>query len=547
MTSNSQKQLPIRQRLTAIHGWSGILVGIFLYWVIFTGAIAVIADDLNDWAEPLAKSQEIQIADGTDSLLRRLSQQVKPEYIDDVFIFATSDKRQQVFFHTHKELEDGSHADIGELFIIDPTNGEIIEQAEGTLAQASSQLNTGKLGRFIVEWHVQLHVPAPYGLILTGALGLALLLACLSGIFMHRHLIRDAFIRRRRQADLLSKKDTHTVASTWNLPFTIILSFTGSFFSLAGAFAIPVIAIIAFGGDQELLLETVQGTPVVNERPAELQNIDPMLAKTVEESGAAVRFAEITHWGRADSRVTIHNWVEDGALLNQQYAFNGTTGEFLGPQTAIGQQPSLGNDLIALMGPLHFGHFAGWASKLLWLLMGIASAYAAISGMNLWTKRRQQVPLWRRFYRLNLASTWGLPLALIAVSILFLISHSGHITGPVEPRMFALFGAIIATLVVVVMLPIRASVVRSQLMLLNIAGLLCLPFLRIILLQPSVDAQTVSFNSLMIDGLCISAAIVIGLSLFRNSYRSGENTARQQPQLKDKDFKFKTSDQQGSI
>lgn len=508
--------MPIRQQLTAIHGWSGTLLGIFLYWVILTGALAVIADDINDWAEPLANSKEAQIGIGTDAHLRTLSQQVKPEYLDDVFVFATSDKRQKIFFHTHQKQPDGSHVDVGQLFVINPMTGHIIEQAEGTLEEASHQLNTGKLGRFIVEWHVQLHVPEPYGLILTGVLGLALLLACISGIVMHRHLIRDAFIRRRRNGDLLSKKDTHTVASTWNLPFAIILSFTGSFFSLAGAFAIPVIAIIAFGGDQELLIETVQGTPAVDERAAPLQNIDPMLTQSVQQSGAPVRFVEVTHWGRADSRVNVHNWVKDGDLLNQQFAFNGATGEFLGSQTAIGQQPSLGNDLISLMGPLHFGNFAGWSSKLLWLLMGFASAYATVTGMNLWTKRRQDNPVWRRFYRLNLASTWGLPLALTGVAILFLFSHVGYIDGAVEPMMFQLFTAIIVAALIISYLPLNVSTVRYSLILLNVVGLSCLPILRFILLDPDTSNGTINTTSIVIDSLCVITALLMTLSLYRS-------------------------------
>ena len=38
------------KRLLAVHGWSGTILGLLLYVVIFTGAIVVFADEIGAWS-----------------------------------------------------------------------------------------------------------------------------------------------------------------------------------------------------------------------------------------------------------------------------------------------------------------------------------------------------------------------------------------------------------------------------------------------------------------------------------------------------------------
>src|SRR3546814_2468228 len=90
------------------------------------------------------------------------------------------------------------------------------------------------------DLHVRLHVPNPWGLLLTGILGLAMLVAAISGLLIHRHLFKDIFTLRTRANPVLVDRDRHSVAGTWSLPFAFILAFTGSFFSFFGTIGVPV-------------------------------------------------------------------------------------------------------------------------------------------------------------------------------------------------------------------------------------------------------------------------------------------------------------------
>ncbi|MGB2254453.1 MAG: PepSY-associated TM helix domain-containing protein [Spongiibacter marinus] len=506
------------QTMLALHGWGAVIFGLLLYWVILTGTIAVFADDINDWASPLPVAIPETFPLGTDAMLRKAAADVAPEYLDELIVFATAGGRIRAFFHTHAESEDGEHPEEkGVLFVFDPASGDILQRFEGTQSEIEAQSHYGKLGHFLVEWHVQLHVPSPWGLMLTGILGLSLLVACVSGFAMHRHLIKDAFLRRRRGGDVLSHKDAHVMASTWNLPFAFILAFTGSFYSLAGAFAIPAIAMVAFGGDQEKLIETVQGLPPAEDpRPAEMANIDTML-EDVRAAGHRTRFLTVDHWGRQDARISVFPWQAEGELLPKGYSFDAQTGENLGEKPALGQSPSLGSDLVALMGPLHFGNFAGWLSKTVWFALGFAGAYVCISGLTLWVKRREQQKTWQYLLRATLWSAWGLPLALVAAAAAYLLQQAGVLAGAVEPLMFKAFGLCLALSGILAGIVRRVTGVRRILVISLGLGLCALVALRLLLGGPGwVSAATAGLTAVVV----LDVALLLGGAwLLRREWR----------------------------
>src|SRR3546814_18195836 len=105
----------------------------------------------------------------------------------------------------------------------------------------------------------------PWGRIGTGILGLLMMTAEMSGVLMHRNMIRDLFVAERPGRRLVSARDRHVLASSWSLPFAIILAFTGSFFSFALSVSFPIVAQVAFGGDREAMAHTLFAAPVASD------------------------------------------------------------------------------------------------------------------------------------------------------------------------------------------------------------------------------------------------------------------------------------------
>uniref|UniRef100_UPI0025D35F0D PepSY-associated TM helix domain-containing protein n=1 Tax=Nevskia sp. TaxID=1929292 RepID=UPI0025D35F0D len=343
------------KELLAIHGWSAVFLGLLLYAVILTGVVSVFAREIGDWSAPLQQARPRALpAQGLDAAIRKAANDIDPVFHDEVFFFSDTAGRIRSFFHTH-EKKDGSKVpeEKGVEFDFDPRTLAVLDRREGWADDIRDRNVPKALADFFVELHVSLHLPAPWGQLLTGVLGLAMLLAAVTGFLVHRHLIRELFTLRRNKDPLLVRRDAHVIAGTWNLPFAFVLAFTGSFFSFAGSFGIPAMAMVAFGGDQEKLIETVVGTPAAEDRtPAAFGDLDAMLADARQRSASEVGSVVINHYGRADAHVIVSTLAPDGKLGGATYTYAGAgkdpgAAAFIQQKPTLGLVPSVGNDLVA--------------------------------------------------------------------------------------------------------------------------------------------------------------------------------------------------------
>jgi uncharacterized iron-regulated membrane protein len=410
--------------LVAIHGWAGTALGLLLYAVIVTGTVAVFAQEIRVWSSGALQS-ESPLHAPIDATLRRLAGQTPEQFRDDVTLRVTTARNVSAFFHSHVKDEAGQITEKGVVWQVAP-DGRVISRRDATRANVFAQDTDGVLGTFFVDLHVRLHLPNPYGLVLTGVLGLAMLAAAVSGLLMHRHLFTDLFTLRGR-VRMVGLRDLHTVAASWTLPHAFVLAFTGAFFSFATSIGVPLLAMVAFGGDRAALVETVVGAKEKPDpRPADGVNLDRVLADARARSGGTLISANVDHWGRADAHITVRSGPRDGALGGVTLAYDGATGAFVGEKPSLGTKPSLGNTVFELMGPLHFGNFAGWWSKAVWFALGFASAYVTWSGLGLWLRRRDDRPAWRAFGRVIAWTGAGLPFSMaVSAAAFFLALPSG--------------------------------------------------------------------------------------------------------------------------
>lgn len=415
----NQRQL---KRLTAIHGWSAIILGLLLYAVIVTGAVAVFSDEIGRWSAGEARA-DVPLAGPVDVRVRRLAEEVAAENREDVSIWSAEGGDLHVFFHRHMmNPETGVLDDFGTIFRVGPA-GEILDRHDGFVWRDPAAWDASALRHFLVELHVQLYLPAPWGLIVTGVLGLMMMAAVISGLLMHRHIIRDLFVAERPGRRLVSARDRHVLAASWGLPFAFVLAFTGSFFSFASTVGFPLVAAVAFGGDQEAMAETLFDPPTPeDDRRAPQANLDRLIAAS-SETGGAPTFVSIHHYGRADSRVEIWHDPSAGGLLYVTNVYEGASGAFVERRAPLGTAPSVGGTLYGLMYPLHFGHFAGILSKIVWGALGVSMAFVVLSGYRIWLRRRDGSVVWRRFGRAVETTGYGLPLAMVTSAWAFFLAR----------------------------------------------------------------------------------------------------------------------------
>jgi uncharacterized iron-regulated membrane protein len=410
--------------MVAVHGWSGILLGLLLYAVVVTGMVAVFAEEIGIWSAGHVETRSA-FARPIDAAVRELAARTPEKYRHDVSLFEIGDHRLGAFFHDHETAPNGQPVERGIYYQLH-ADGSIDKALEGTGQQLFGPRNDDALSSFLVDTHVRLHVPDPWGLLLTGILGLAMLVAAISGVLIHRHLFKDIFTLRRKANPVLVDRDRHSVAGTWSLPFAFLLAFTGSFFSFFGTVGVPVVAMAAFGGDQQSLSDAVFGSPGKPDPSARpIGNLDRIAADAARRTGGAPTFIAIEHYGRADSTITMFNDPRAGDLEPQTLVYRGATGAFDRVKPSIGAVPSAGGTLAAIMAPIHFGNFAGLLSKAIWFGLGFAMCYVTFTGLRLWLARRRDDA--RSLGWLERAATvvgLGLPFALAASAAGFLVTMS---------------------------------------------------------------------------------------------------------------------------
>jgi uncharacterized iron-regulated membrane protein len=297
----------------------------------------------------------------------------------------------------------------------------VISRSEGYGDEIAAADPFAALGRFYVTLHVRLHLPNPWGLIVTGVLGLAMLVAAVSGIIMHRHLFTDIFTLRGRNR-LVGLRDLHSVAGTWTLPHAFVLAFTGAYLSFAIAVGLPMLAKIAFKGDVREMVSVLNAIRTIDARPAQPANLDDVFTDARSRAGAPLLLASIDNRGRADARITVFPAPRPGELSAMRLIYDGGTGAFIRERPIIGTKPSAGASLLGLVAPIHFGNFAGWWSRAVWFALGAASAYVTWSGLTLWVGRRTDQRGWSLLALVNAWVGGGLPFAMSAAAVAYFIS-----------------------------------------------------------------------------------------------------------------------------
>jgi uncharacterized iron-regulated membrane protein len=405
--------------LVAVHGWFGAVLGLLLYAVIVTGTAAVFANEIKAWSGGLLGTSD-PFARPLNALIERLEAETPKEFREDLSIRATPAGNLWAFFHVDEKV-NGVPKERGILYTVAP-DGRVIARAEGYGDEIAAAEPFSALGRFYVDLHVRLHVPNPWGLILTGILGLAMLVAAVSGIMMHRHLFTDIFTLRGRSR-LVGLRDLHSVAGTWTLPHAFVLAFTGAYLSFAIAVGLPMLAKIAFQGDVREMITVLNGLRVVDARPAAPANLDDVLSDARDRAAAPLLLVGMTNRGRADARITVFPAPKHGELSAMRLIYDGATGALIRERPVLGTEPSVGASLLGLVAPLHFGNFAGWWSRAVWFALGAAGAYVTWSGLSLWVRRRADQRGWRALSRTTAWVGGGLPFAMAAAAAGYFISR----------------------------------------------------------------------------------------------------------------------------
>ncbi|WP_234419327.1 PepSY-associated TM helix domain-containing protein [Sphingomonas sp. EC-HK361] len=392
MTAAHPRPATFVQRALAGHAAIGLLVGALLYLVCLSGAIAVIHDRWQRWEQPnIAEMHALTPAAAQTAMTNVLA----------------SERGRPATTHLYIRMPT---PDLPRAVVTTDSGGRYID-AQGGIAGREAHSWT----EFVLALHMYLNLPMTWGMILVGALGVALAAAVVTGVLAHPRILRDAFTLRARHDSQIARADWHNRLGVWTLPFALAIALTGAFIGL-GSVGFTVLAKAYSGGNLEAAYAPIFGAEATPDKRAAPP---PDIARALTTLTARVPQASPTYVivhdpGTRGQHVQIIAEHPRRLIYGETYAFD-AAGRWRG---AVGlADGAMGKQFAASTYNLHFGNFGGLAVELLYVLLGLALCVITATGTTLWLQKRRRRGLgsdrldacWR-------VVVWGSPLAIVALT-----------------------------------------------------------------------------------------------------------------------------------
>lgn len=347
-----------------LHSWLGIVTGVGLLLVAWTGSLVVFNDEIEWVLDPEVRADPargvVPLNDVVAAIQHRhpglrleLHPQIGPHWVHVAYVYQGRTQR---------------------MLLVDPASAAIRrdDAMDGYVFSYSY---------FLRQLHVRL-LMGYWGRVLVGAFGVTLLLSVLTSLRIYREWFRSLLRLRRNEGRRIFHMDLHKAIGLWSLLFNLMFAVTGAVLGLENLYYRiwpPAITdVIALPPPTFAVPVPITPDTLV----AGLARFDPAFRPTaigVREDGTLSVSGD--HPGVL---------AAEGA---SRYEASAGTGVVTASRDAR-REPWPGY-LYNLLDPLHFGYFgerwglaAGYAVELLWFVAGLAPGVLAITGGVMWTIRR---------------------------------------------------------------------------------------------------------------------------------------------------------------
>lgn len=372
------------------HSWIGIISGILLFIVTFSGIPALFDHEIEYWQYPEYSEQRNTLLSPAESnsesnqtaqifdLEKTILQTNTLEFSYEKFFIQPSSELNNhiVLAHFDKKKE-------ADLRYLNATNYQ-------KFPESPSELN-----HLLAHLHTDLHLPKPWGRYLVGLAGMAMLLAIIAGIFIHLKWRKEFVTLRPKRSWRLLLTDQHKLLGLWSLPFTLILAFTGTILGLLGLIS-PILALAAFNGDVEKATIAVLGPraeitgeytpayplnnllerleidlPNTSLKLIQIDGLNSQGDELLADIGGIIKFSGY-HKNKLSNLETVTYSLSSGEMLHQ--------GSFIGK--GVFQR------IFAAVTPLHYVLFGNTWLKVFYAIAAMAACGLILTGNILWLYRR---------------------------------------------------------------------------------------------------------------------------------------------------------------
>lgn len=300
----------IRQSMSDLHAWAGLLFGWILYAMFLTGTVAYFKDELSQWMRPELPHQ-VQVPDQAVAAQRIADELGNIVPGSSQWSMRLPDARNSsVYAFWRAPPSIPGHRAFGEANF-DPATGQKVTSRD-TLG-----------GDFFYRFHFQFHyMPVVWGRWIAGAAAMFMLVAIISGVITHKKIFVDFFTFRWGKGQR-SWLDAHNALSVFGLPFSFMITYTG---------LVTLMALYMPWGEQaafktqaerqqltaELSAFIQPGTPSGQKAP--LASVEDMVRQAQDRWGRDnVGRVTATHPGDAAAQVAVARGEAGRVSMSPQY------------------------------------------------------------------------------------------------------------------------------------------------------------------------------------------------------------------------------------
>lgn len=415
------------KRLYHWHSLAGLITTLLLVALCLTALPSIFISDLNNWLlpNPTESTQHLTHDQWIDLAAKQL-----PLEESEFHYIPNKDGQAPSIWMSHQGQHTAFHFHEGQGFIPN---------------QSSSAIRT------LAKAHHNFLIPDPYGEYVVGLVGLSMLALVFMGVLLHKKWRKEKTQMRRKRSERLFLSDIHKLLGLWLLPFHLFISYTGAVLGL-GRLLLIVAAISAFNGDQEAAIEAVIGAePIMTGEVCATQSIESFVAKNQTHwqnlyGNSEVLEIEVHGLTDCNGQVTITSSIPGYLLASNALSFSITSGEIVNEIDWI--PAGVGERWYALIGPLHYGTFAGYLSQWIFAISTLLLIGMIISGMLLWLNKQPNAKSTdfvssHGFVRGN----WGIAIGVsLATAVVLFVAKYGTVMGlslTYDPTLYhLLYGAI---------------------------------------------------------------------------------------------------------
>ncbi|RZJ60788.1 MAG: PepSY domain-containing protein [Acidovorax sp.] len=362
-------------RLFVLHSWAGIVTGLLMFIVCFSGAVVVFKNEIDLWANPsLAQLPRSDKPASLDVVLTQLHTRYPGAMVETI---ALPDAVNPSYFAFVRER--GAPASTRTKVALRSDTGTVVGPVDS------------QLGQYLRMLHVFLFFGPRW---IVGFLGAAMLVLIVTGIVIHRKILAELFTQRWGRSFRVVMSDLHKSAGIWGLFFHILIATTGAWMGLAPLFEqgykyVTTASSSTSSTDAAKAPKPTRKAAGDAAEPVRMQSLDALYA-TAQQAvpGLEARYVSLRRWGTDTAEASFTGNLGGHLASTARVDIHAATGvprKVHDPRTA-----GFWSLVNGLMEPLHFGDFGGLALKWLYFFLGMTPAFLSISGTLIWLDARQQ-------------------------------------------------------------------------------------------------------------------------------------------------------------